>query len=191
MKKYLILCFAALALSCSKSDDNTPKGDPIFDSPYSGLKSLDELPVGTLKYAGNKIGSQPVGLIGKDNKTCKQSDYLLLDMKREVLTYHLFEKKVGNICALFWDFPEEIILSELKEIGKLPVQIYTKIKRAPTKEELEINPDKTYYIETKLKYNGELEVGFQAGYLRIEDKMSNSSEGSLNKGKSYLYFHIK
>ncbi|MDM1098184.1 hypothetical protein HX045_14225 [Myroides odoratimimus] len=175
MKKYLILCFAALALSCSKSDDNNTTGDPIFDAPYRGLKSLNELPVGTLKYAGNKIGSQPVGLIDANSSSCKKLDALVIDEKKAVLEYYVFGNSEGKECKLVWDYPGKIVVSELKEAGKMPSEVTTSSSLLGS-----------VYI-----YKGNLEVGFQAGYLRIEDKMSNVSQGTLNKGKSYLYFHIK
>lgn len=191
MKKYLILAFAALALSCSKSDDNSPKSDPIFDAPYTALKNLSELPVGNLKYAGNKIGTLPVGLLEANNSTCKRLDLLVVDQQKVVLKYHVFESKDNKDCKLIWDYPEQIAISPIVEAGKMPSVVSILSNRPATKEELEKDPETKYYLQTKQVYKGDLEVGFQAGYLRIEDKISNSTEGNLNKGKSYLYFHIK
>lgn len=191
MKKVLILGLAILAFSCSKSDDNNLKGDPIFDAEYKALKSLDELPIGTLKYAGNKVGNLPVGLLDLASNSCKNLDVLAIDNKKEVLVYSMFELKNQKDCGLAWEYPEEIIIQPLKTAGQMPSKVLIKYNRAPTKEELAANPDKKYYVETKIKYSGDLEIGFQAGYLRIEDKISNVSEGSMNTGKSYLYFHLK
>lgn len=192
MKKYLILAFAALALSCSKSDDNSPKkDDPIFDAPYTSLKNLNELPVGSLKYAGNKVGNLPVGLIDAKNSTCKRLDVLVIDEQKEVLKYSVFESKDNKDCNLIWDYPEQIVINPIVESGKMPSIVSVLSNRAATKEELEKDPDTKYYLEKKQVYKGDLEVGFQAGYLRIEDKISNTTQGSQNKGKSYLYFHTK
>lgn len=191
MKKYLILVIAIIAVSCSKSDDNNTKGDPIFDAPYTALKNLSELPVGNLKYAGNKIGTLPVGLLEANNSTCKRLDLLVVDQQKEVLKYSVFESKDNKDCKLVWDYPEQIAISEIKEVGKMPSIVSTLSNRPATKEELEKDPDTKYYLQTKQVYKGDLEVGFQAGYLRIEDKISNTTQGNLNKGKSYLYFHIK
>lgn len=191
MKKSLLLGLVLLTLACSKSDDNSAKADPIFNAEYRELKSLDELPSGILKYAGNKVGNLPVGIIDANSSSCKRLDALSVDNKKELLVYNVFESKNQKDCGMVWDYPEEIIIQPIKTVGKMPSKVILKYNRAATKEELAANPDIKTYIESKVKYTGDLEIGFQAGYLRIEDKISNLTEGNQNKGKSYLYFHLK
>ncbi|MEC4114154.1 lipoprotein [Myroides pelagicus] len=195
MKKSLLIVGIVLLLTgCSKNDD-APGSDPVFDAPYTELTSLDQVPTGYLKYAGNKVGSRPVGLVSETDGNCKEKDHLYVPEDRKVWNYSNYAKTKTEdnkeTCKLIWDLPEEIVIRSIAKPGYAMVYVSTQHKRPATEAELEVDPDKEYYIERKQVFSGELAIGFQKGYMRLEDKLSNITEGSMNKGVSYLYFHTK
>ncbi|UVD79545.1 hypothetical protein NWE55_15690 [Myroides albus] len=195
MKKIMLfVSVAMLSLSCSKSDDNNTAVDPIFDAEFVQIKSVNEIPVATLKYAGNKVGQRPVGIVEEGGANCKELDRLIVPEDRKVLEYGNFVKVYENnsegSCKLKWDYLRQIELRS-NSSGDMSAKVTQRYNRPATKEELELDPKIKFYVETTNEYSGKIEIGFQAGYLRIEDtNLSDVTEGSQNKGKSYLYFHL-
>ena len=190
MKKILAVLFGAIAIAaCSSSDDNSSSVDPIFSQPYTELSDLDELTSGKWAYVGNKIGDRHVGLIG-ETSNCKREDYLLVHRAAangvlDSITYNNYRlDKVDEKlkCISIFDFPRLMEFNKIDRPGYMKTSIKDGYLHIIEKEGGKV--EKEY--RRKNHYDGELEIGFQAGFLRIEDHLSDYRY--LKDEKVYLYF---
>ncbi|MDR2221740.1 MAG: hypothetical protein LBE34_03260 [Flavobacteriaceae bacterium] len=195
MKKVVVIFAAVIAfVACSKSDDNGKQEvDPIFSQKYFPLKDAKDLGGGYYQYVGNKIGDRPVGLVTSSAK-CKENDLITIFKKNEnvidsivYLNFRYESKKMD--CILSFTSPRTMSSNSLLNEGVLQSTIKEYNWRKPTAIEEEVSPEIKRYKDIKTVYNGNLEIGFQAGYLRIEDYMSDYNK--LNGEKVYLYFKKK
>lgn len=196
MKKVLALLSGAIALvACSSDDSSSSSVDPIFSQPYTELASLDELIGGKYAYVGNKIGDRKVGLVHETNE-CKTKDYLVAHRTGAVLdslSYNNYGRNVNDdskTCMSIFEFPRIVRNMELKSSGQIKADVTDDYIEVTTRDivdkdgNIEVEIIKTR--KRKTHYPGTLEIGFQAGYLRIEDHLSNYKR--LNGEKVYLYF---
>lgn len=200
MKKILAVLFGAIAIAaCSSSDDNSSSVDPIFSQPYTELTNLDELLSGKWAYVGNKIGDRNVGLVSESNE-CKKKDYLVVHRTGtataiDSLSYNNYGVMINNnekVCTSVFEFPRIVRNLSLASAGLANVRITDDYIH---REVIEIKNDKgeiekkeifTRKRRSPAHYEGKLEMGFQAGYLRVEDYLSDYSR--LKNEKVYLYF---
>lgn len=164
-------------VSCNSDDGNDIEKDPVYDSEYTPLKSLNELS-GVYFYGGAKIGDRRFGSISSSN--CLSGNLMIFGSNNEpdsersfVFKSHKQDKFVDNLCAD--DYTRIIFNMEMSSEGK----ILGKISGPRYGEDGSISSMKKLDDDRE-----ELEIGFQAGYLRIEDKLSLND----NKSKTYLYF---
>jgi hypothetical protein len=193
MKKVLLfLACSALFIGCSKSDDNDEEIDPVFSQEYTPLKSFQDLESGRYSYAGNKIGDRKTGLI-TESTLCKKDDFIMIYKETTValdsISYFNYRRAEDRDkdCEMIFEFPRILRNAKLKQAGIMASVITDDNKVLLTEEEKKENPDKEYKIVRKTHYSGDVEIGFQAGYLRIEDRLSDYSRTSKNE-KVYLYF---
>ncbi len=194
MKKILALLFGALAIvACSSDDSSSSSEDPIFSQPYTELTSLDELAEGKYAYVGNKIGDRKVGLVLESNE-CKKKDYLVAHRTGAVLdslSYNNFGMKVNDNkreCGSIFEFPRIVRNMALEAPGDLKVLVTDDYLH---KIVIDKGPDEDPEIKYERRrkpahYDGNIEIGFQAGYLRVEDRLSDYQR--LKDEKVYLYF---
>lgn len=193
MKKVLLfLACSALFIGCSKSDDNNEEIDPVFSQEYVPLKSFGELESGRYSYTGIKIGDRKTGLI-TESTLCKNDDFLMVYKEAAIVldsisyvNYRRAEDKDKD-CEMIFEFPRMLRNANLKEAGIMASMITDDHKEPLTEQEKEENSDKEYKIIRRTHYSGDLEIGHQAGYLRIEDRLSDYSRTSKDE-KVYLYF---
>jgi len=205
MKK--IIAFAAavvLFIACSK-DDNNSTNDPIFSQPYTELQDLSELTTGKYQYVGNKLGDRKVGLVG-EGTYCKQLDNIIVTEEfsettgkmEKIIYYSNFRlDKVDNVqkCISIFQFPRIMTDFNLVEPGKLRTKIYDEFTEEEYKKDEngdilwdeEGQPIPVIKKETRDVYRGYIEIGFQAGYLRMEDRISDYNRVTKDE-KVYLYF---
>ncbi|WP_353100333.1 hypothetical protein [Myroides odoratus] len=192
MKKIIAILVGSIALaSCSSDDNKSSSDDPIFSQPYEELKSLDELAVGKYAYIGNKIGDRNVGVVG-ETSNCKRVDYLVVHRNPttsvlDSLTYNNFrlDKIEGRLeCMSIFEFPRLLQKNELVRSGYMRTSIEDGYLKQLYKDDGKTKDGKKY--ERKDYFKGEIEIGFQAGYLRIEDRLSDYKR--LKDEKVYLYF---
>ncbi|EHQ41346.1 hypothetical protein [Myroides odoratus] len=192
MKKIIAILVGSIALaSCSSDDNKSSSDDPIFSQPYEELKSLDELAVGKYAYIGNKIGDRKVGVVG-ETSNCKRVDYLVVHRNPttsvlDSLTYNNFrlDKIEGRLeCMSIFEFPRLLQKNELVRSGYMRTSIEDGYLKQLYKDDGKTKDGKKY--ERKDYFKGEIEIGFQAGYLRIEDRLSDYKR--LKDEKVYLYF---
>lgn len=212
MKKILAILFGSIALASCSSDDNSSSDDPVFSQPYTELTSLEELKTGRYTYVGNKIGDRKVGLI-TESTACKKDDYLIVHRNGAVLdsiTYNNYRRDIVDNkeqCLSIFEFPRLMHSNVLVSNGMLKTIIedgfLQEVVTAPIDEEevrvgiredggeteegeTEGEEKVEYEYKRKSHYSGELEIGFQAGYLRIEDRLSDYTR--VKGEKVYLYF---
>lgn len=201
MKKFIALFIAIVLFAACSKDDNKDNHDPVFSQPYTELQSLSELVYGKYQYIGNKIGDRKVGIVN-EGTYCKQLDYLLiatdsLDVNAKLITYNNFRlEKPNNVltCVSIFDFPRKVIKFDLKSPGILKCNVEDDYWDSEEKRDedgnvvRDENGDIVYVdvIKRKTHYSGDLEIGFQAGYLRIEDRLSDYKR--VKDEKVYLYF---
>jgi len=192
MKKILAIFLGGIALaSCSSDDNKSSSDDPIFSQPYTELANLDELQTGKYQYVGNKIGDRKVGLV-PESHPCKYKDYLMVHRAGAVLdsiTYDNFRIDIINDkkdCSTIFEFPRLMQNNTLVHSGYLKTSIDDGYVQ---NVEVIKNGEKVIIKEYRRKnhYNGEVEIGFQAGYLRIEDRLSDYNRVTKDE-KVYLYF---
>ncbi len=184
MKKIIALAAAVvLFIACSK-DDNKTQDDPIFSQPYTKLESLDDLELGKYQYMGNKLGNRKVGLVG-EGTYCKQLDYLLIaedfsEKNQRIEKYFLYNNfrldLVDKVQKCVSIFKSHRVIADLRLIE--PGLLKTNVNDGVFGE----IPEKHEEV-----YDGVLEIGFQAGFLRIEDRMSDYNRVTKDE-KVYLYF---
>lgn len=192
-KSILFLALLFIGVSCN-SDDNSKQdlSDPLFESEYTPLKSFDELKR-IYTYYGAKIGDRPTGAIANDNCLSKNTlsfflsdDGISANDSIVFMSYRRDEKTQGQ-CEV--DFMRVIREVELAREGYFKVDItdisYNFVKvtykdsiNGPTLDSIRVDTIR------KFIYNGDLEVGEQGGYLRLQDKFSRYS----GKEKVYQYF---
>lgn len=185
MKKIITLAAAVVLFIACSTDDNKAQADPIFSQPYTKLESLDDLELGKYQYMGNKLGDRNVGLVG-EGTYCKQLDYLLVaegfsEKSQRMEKYFLYNNfrldlvdKVQKCVSIFGSTHRVITDLKLIEPGLLRTDVNDGVfGEIPEKHE-EV-------------YDGVLEIGFQAGFLRIEDRMSDYNRVTKDE-KVYLYF---
>jgi|GEM_PF-2244078 len=189
MKKVLAILLGGIALaSCSSDDNKSSSSDPIFSQPYTELTSLDELQTGRYQYVGNKIGDQKVGLFN-ESVPCKSSDYLFVhrtDAVLDSITYNNFKPEIIKDkveCFSVFEFPRLMQKNELVTPGHLETMVRDGYLQPIFDDDGTVT--KREY-RRKNHYLGQLEIGFQAGYLRIEDRLSDYKR--LKGEKVYLYF---
>lgn len=192
-KSILFLSLLFIGVSC-ESDDNSKQdpSDPLFESEYTPLKNFEELePV--YIYHGAKIGNRPFGAIA--NKNCLSNNTLSFFVSNDatfvndsiVFMSYKVDEEIQKNCNL--DFMRVIRDVKLVEEGKINVNI-TDISYKNVKVTYKETPDgptlDSIRVDTirNVKYKGDLEVGKQGGYLRIQDKFSRYS----GKEKVYQYY---
>lgn len=204
MKKILVVLFSAIAIAACSSDDNSSSSDdPIFSQPYTELANLDELVTGKYAYVGNKIGDRKVGLVPASNE-CKQKDYLVVhrtDVVLDSLSYNNYGLQVidnRQECRSVFEFPRIVRGMDLLSPDHLKVLVTDDYLDPEVIDKLDddgkpvLDDDgkpvkETIFIrKRKEHYNGNIEIGFQAGYLRVEDRLSNYQR--VKGEKVYLYF---
>ncbi|WP_413513213.1 hypothetical protein [Myroides odoratus] len=204
MKKILVMLFGAITIAACSSDDNSSSSnDPIFSQPYTELANLDELVTGKYAYVGNKIGDRKVGLVPASNE-CKQKDYLVVHRTGVVLdslSYNNYGYRVVDDkreCRSIFEFPRIVRGMNLLSPDKLKVLVTDDYLESKVIDELGADgkpvldehgkpKKKTIYLrKRKEHYSGNLEIGFQADYLRVEDRLSDYSR--VKDEKVYLYF---
>lgn len=204
MKKILVLLFGAIAIAACSSDDNSSSSDdPIFSQPYTELVNLDELTLGKYAYVGNKIGDRKVGLVQVNNE-CKKKDYLVTHRTGSALdslsynNYSFLLVDTKKECRSIFEFPRIVKSMDLTSPGNLNANILddylepTEVNKLDEEGNIVVdnsgNPITEVILvrKTKVHYKGNMEIGFQAGYLRIEDHLSDYKR--LKDEKVYLYF---
>lgn len=180
MKKVVVIFAAVMTfVACSKSDDNANKNvDPIFSQEYFPLKNIQELEEGEYEYIGNKIADRPVGLVIPNNDTCKEKDKLIISKVnehsvQEFIYFNNYYNKENKKCQLRFNEPRTINNIYFVKEGYITASV------SPVTLNGEV-----------VGYRGAIEIGYQAGYLRIEDYMSDYSRTIKNE-KVYLYFKKK
>ena len=188
MKKsivFFLLLF--IGVSCSSDDNSKPDlGDPLFESEYTPLKSLKELN-STYIYYGAKIGSRPSGAIASSNCLSKNTFATYISDSNDffsndsiVFKSYMQEEKVNGECVEV--FIRTMRQVKLVEEGKMYVDIhdfyYEEVKDTLVEGGIRIDTIKNTY------FKGDLEIGTQGGYLRIEDEFSRYND----KDKVYQYF---
>lgn len=188
MKKsivFFLLLF--IGVSCSSDDNSKPDlNDPLFESEYTPLKSLKELN-STYIYYGAKIGNRPFGAIASSNCLSKNTFTTYISDSNDffsndsiVFKSYMQEEKVNGECVE--DFIRTMRQVKLVEEGKMYVDIhdfsYEEVKDTLVEGGIRIDTIKNTY------FKGDLEIGTQGGYLRIEDEFSRYN----GKDKVYQYF---
>lgn len=188
MKKsivFFLLLF--IGVSCSSDDNSKPDlNDPLFESEYTPLKSLKELN-STYIYYGAKIGNRPFGAIASSNCLSKNTFTTYISDSNDffsndsiVFKSYMQEEKVNGECVV--DFIRTLRQVKLVEEGKMYVDIhdfyYEEVKDTLVEGGIRIDTIKNTY------FKGDLEIGTQGGYLRIEDEFSRYND----KDKVYQYF---
>lgn len=181
-KTILFISLFVLGASCSKSDDNNvDNSDPVFDAPYEPLKDFSEIQA-TYKYVGVKFVNQKYSEISEKN--CLSNNQLQFfkaaNAALDSISFRSFIKSEAEFNKCDFDFSRMMRKIVLKEEGKIQVDIST-FKLVPNHSNPGASKDT---VDLKVHYKGELEIGHQAGYLRIEDKFSKYS----GKDKVYQYF---
>lgn len=174
-KTISILALLFLVISCNSDDDKGKPADPVFDSEYTPLKSIDELK-GIYYYHGAKIGKRAFGAIS--GSSCMASNVVFIGNEDNTnIGWPVFtfvsnkpHREVPGTCTL--DFVRTVQMYEMASDGIMLVSIG-----------FSNYIDETGDSESNNNLQ-ELEIGFQAGYLRVEDKLSLNA----NKEKVYLYF---
>lgn len=193
-KSLLFLSLLFIGVSCSSDDNGKPDlDDPFFESEYTPLKSLKELS-SFYTYYGAKIGDRPSGAIASSNCLSKNtmSFYIsdeITQFSNDSIVFNSYkqEEVVNGDCVA--DFVRTFREVKLQEEGKMYVDIhdfyYEEIEFI---YEDEITGEKydSIRIDTikNTYFKGNLEIGEQGGYLRIEDKFSKYN----GKDKVYQYF---
>ncbi len=196
MKKTVFFLATMIAItSCSSSDDDK-NVDTIVSQVYTPLSSIDNLAAGTYKYVGNDVGNGKVGLVNPSSSNCKEKDYLIVyksGQKLDSITYANYNSVISKdkeiVCQkLGVEYDRVFRNNRLNAAGMLTTLVTEDEKIPLNTEEKKLTPEKEFKVITNTIFKGTLEIGEQAGYLRIEDKISNYKPGSQIKGKPYLYF---
>lgn len=192
MKKIIVsFCMILALVSCNKNDDNNSSSnvDPIFSQPYTPLAEFSDLETATYRYVGNKIGDRPVGLVGAAAK-CKGNDRLQIFVDRKVVIdsivyYNYSYDSKKQDCELSFISPRVLKSNKLASPGNMN----SKVEEFWFEEIIDkVDPSIiTSKRKTKETYSGNIEIGFQAEYLRIEDHISDYNYTPA-KEKVYLYF---
>lgn len=192
-KSILFLSLLFIGVSCESDDNNKQDpGDPLFESEYTPLKSFDELQR-VYTYYGAKIGDRPSGAIS--NQNCLSNNTISFFLSNDgtstndsiVFMSYKIDEETPKQCEV--DFMRVIRDVNLVREGYLNVDItdisYNFVKvtykdsiNGPTLDSIRIDT-----IRREI-YKGDLEVGEQGGYLRLQDKFSRYS----GKEKVYQYF---
>lgn len=184
-KSILFFSLLFIGISCQSDDTTEPDlSDPLFESEYTPLEDLSELG-STYIYYGAKIGDRPFGAISGSN--CLSNNtlrfYISNDIKfgTDSIVFKSFEQesKKGKCVT---DFVRTMREVEFTEEGKLNVDIsdyHTVIVK-------DITTELGYRIEIvkEVHFMGDIEIGLQGGYLRIEDKFTRYK----GNDKVYQYF---
>ncbi|WP_413513744.1 hypothetical protein [Myroides odoratus] len=188
-----------LTLSCS-SDEGGIKGDPIFSAEYIPLKDLSDLGKGTYFYAGFKAEGRKVSLLAENTDSCQKDDIFapVFNANGDLIFFQFHRSNSGCIGGY------TVILltnNQLLDTGIMETSLYSGGSYSGEEEkpglEEEEKPSFERIVKSTLdvvksreRYDGPLEIGFQGGYLRIEDRMSHYSRPKQTD-KVYLYFKSK
>lgn len=189
MKKGIVaLCIALLTVySCSSDDNtNTDNVDPVFSQEYIPLNAIDELNFGHYHYAGIKIGDRKFGQI--EAESCLSQNTLeVKEIEGEEsplqMIYINKERCLGTFSTRTVEF-------KFVEEGIAEVTISTNNDDIIDLAKNDSLIESDYYEMLKkdiVNYKGKIEIGFQAGMLRVEDRFSDYSR-TPKKEKVYLYF---
>ncbi|MEK6450562.1 MULTISPECIES: hypothetical protein [Myroides] len=193
MKKYLFLIASIAAITaCSNSDNSVPE-DPISSKVYTPLKSIEDLSEGKYQYIGNDLGNGKVGIAKKASGTCKERDYIYIykntSQKIDSILYYSHTPVITQFndleCPLVNDVPRVLRMNNFVAIGVIKTNITEDYYEFYGADE---NSGPIQELRRKGIYSGNLEIGEQAGYLRIEDRLSNFKYGTQTASKPYLYF---
>lgn len=198
-KTALFLTTIALVSACSTSDDSTTI-DPISSQPYIPLANFNELTPGEYQYVGNDIGNGIVGLVNPASENCKEKDFLVVykdtAQKVDSIAYYNFKTTINSskekVCSLLDDNFHRVLRNiKLDAVGVAALSMTVDYTTQLTEQESKTNQGKESTIKRRTLFSGTVDIGHQAGYLRIEDNLSGYKPGSKIKGKPYLYFKKK
>ncbi|MBB1139459.1 hypothetical protein [Myroides sp. WP-1] len=178
-----ILVSVIFLSSCSSDDESSY--DPIFSAKYIPLTDLTQLEKSTYFYAGIKIEGYKTSLLPPDGTSCVKDDILVPTFDNENNFERLEYIRTNKRCSE--GFGSIILVkNKLIENGILRTNMYFNGNFYYDK-----NGVRQYYdSDENWEFRGNLEIGFQGDYLRIEDRMSHYSRpGSIEK--VYLYFKAK
>lgn len=193
MKKGIVaLCIALLTVySCSNDDNaNTDNVDPVFSQEYIPLSAIDELHFGQYRYIGIKIGDRKFGQIGAESCLFQNTLEVKEIEGKESPLQMIYINKERYKERCLGTFSTRTVEFKLVEEGMAEVAISTINDDIIdlVKNDSLIEPD--YYDMLRkdiVNYKGKIEIGFQAGMLRVEDRFSDYSRTSKGE-KVYLYF---
>ncbi|WP_430613114.1 hypothetical protein [Flavobacterium sp. JP2137] len=195
---FSLLMVLFLSFSCSKSDD-TDVGDPVYDAEYKPLQNLQQLESNTWFYVGSKVGDRKFGAISE--KHCLQKNLLVFrtNNKDHINGYFDFYSYSSGEKACEVSFVTRLMVHYIAD--ETAFCTYKRLNYVPAEDEDAIVEDEEYFqpttpptdenrvanlksMDANSDYLKKVEIGFQAGYLRVEDKLTDFS----GTAKVYLYF---
>ncbi|MGG5506638.1 MULTISPECIES: hypothetical protein [unclassified Myroides] len=178
-----ILVSVTFLSSCSSDDESSY--DPIFSAKYTPLTDFSQLGRSTYFYAGIKIEGYKTSVLPPDATSCIKDDILVPSFDEKDNFSGLEYIRSNKRCSE--GFGSIILVkNELVEKGVFRTNMYFNGNFYYDKEGV-----RQYYdSDENWAFKGNLEIGFQGDYLRIEDRMSHYTRpGSIEK--VYLYFKKK
>ncbi|WP_430613113.1 hypothetical protein [Flavobacterium sp. JP2137] len=183
---YLLLAVVAVfGSACSNGDDNVQDhADAVFESPYEALNSFDELGSHVWKYEGAKIGDRKFGAMSNGN--CLRNNKMIFYLgttsaKNDSIYYDSYKKSTVRETDCGLDFDRTFRKVRMSSKGKMYADIYDYNVRIDTHRQTQVITVDTI---RKNYFKGNMEIGFQSGMLRVEDKFTLYSGDE----KVYLYF---
>ncbi|MGG5576738.1 hypothetical protein ACPDHL_05260 [Myroides sp. C15-4] len=167
-------------ISCS-SDDNKEAAYDVYNLPYTPLTDLSELGKETYFYVGIKIEGYKTQLIPPTKETCLKEDKIVALYNDDEMLVRLDYKRSGINCKGY----DNIRLTQNKIVQ--PGILNTNLYVAGTYEKADNGDMVLVPSDSNERFEGDIEIGFQGRYLRIEDRMSHYSRPA-NVNKVYLYF---
>lgn len=181
-KFFLIAVLGFFTLSCSKSEDDGKGMDFVANLPYTPLNELSEVGDETYYYVGIRVGDYKMNLISETNAGCVKFDKIVAEKndKGEIINLRYKRSNIGCVGGYV-----DILMSRNRMIS--PGIMDTNIYVAGSYEKGENGEEILVPSKSNERYEGQVEIGFQGEYLRIEDRMSHFTYPS-KVDKVYLYF---
>ncbi|WP_353100055.1 hypothetical protein [Myroides odoratus] len=170
IKETLLIALCLLLFSCSKSDDDSVDEPDVFSLEYFPIKSFDELDRGSYFYRGFQAEDRKASMLLENTTSCVRFNDL-----------YIHKDSLENLSLIEYNFHES---------GQLGCNRYKTIlfqENRLYEEGILFTTIRDPY--GKRLFKGLLEFGFQGGYLRIEDKISNYVKKDP-EGKVYIYFKM-
>ncbi len=197
MKNIIGIFSLLFLLSCSSSDD-TVDLDPIASAEFIPLKDFSELGRKTYFYAGIKAEGRKVSLLPDDTDSCQRDDFFAPVYNQEEQLVFFQYNRIGPRC----EGGTSLILftnNKLVNDGIFETTLYLVgssfdmddlIAKESNDDDDVVKSVSSIDNKRRERYDGKLEIGFQGGYLRVEDRMSHYSRPRATD-KVYLYFKSK